>query len=323
MTTIPSIDAMTTLSDAVAVDVTPSPAAPVAFDSSAIARPVLAEECRPFGGLAELVADNAVLGETLQSLVDALDMPRRIDADAKPVAVDATLVVAANMKPAVVATVKAEAEAIPRVAEKPVVCGEPGALALPQPTEASGSGFKPPCVTDASVVEDKPLEDKTVVLQAMPVVTAPSGDSVVSVCEAIAGTVSAVSRIAPIDVSTMFLAAAEEVAAAVTVSPALMRGEAGEIRVQLRPDVLEGTEVVVAVDGKKMDVTFVPAVTHVADTVAANQTLVQQQLAAKIPGFEISVAVAQTVATNVSVGVASSVSAQAAVARARRTNGRA
>jgi len=204
------------------------------------------------------------------------------------------------------------------------------ALDLPSGTEKPAVTAEAQVAPEAVAVydsiadgEEKPAEDKAVVLQAAPVVSAQAGDSVVPVREVAVDAVAAVSAVGSVDVSAMFLAAAEEVAAAVTVSPALMRGEAGEIRVQLRPDVLEGAEVVVAVDGKKMDVTFVPAVTHVADTVAANQSLVQQQLAARISGFEISVAVAQTVATNVAVNVGSERAAHLAVNRARRTNGRA
>jgi len=272
MMTIPSIDNMTTGSGVPVSDAeSPRTTLSAAIDAAASLRSPLGEEQPPFGGLAELVSDNAALGEALKSLVDALDMPS--DAEKPAVTVDAQASVAADDS----------------VADR----------------------------------EEKPSEDNAVVLQAAPVVSAPPGDSVAQVRQAAVDAVAAVSRIEAIDVSAMFLAAAEEVAAAVAVSPALMRGEAGEIRVQLRPDVLEGSEVVVAVDGKKMDVTFVPAVTRVADTVAVNQSLVQQQLAAKISGFEISVGVAQAVATNVAVNVGSERAAKLAVNRARRTNGRA
>jgi len=273
--TIPSIDNMMTSSGNPVANAESSRAAQsAAFDPVVSNRMPLGGEQPPFGGLAELVSDNAALGEALKSLVDALDLPSGTE------------------KPAVTA----ETQVAPEV----VAAGD--------------------SIADG---EEKSAEDKAVILQAAPVVSAPAGDSVVPVREAAVDAVAAVSAVGSVDVSAMFLAAAEEVAAAVTVSPTLMRGEAGEIRVQLRPDVLEGAEVVVAVDGKKMDVTFVPAVTHVADTVAANQSLVQQQLAARISGFEISVAVAQTVATNVAVNVGSERAAHLAVNRARRTNGRA
>lgn len=159
------------------------------------------------------------------------------------------------------------------------------------------------------------METSDAVLQAAPVVqTAVDGPSMSGAAQAVSG----VAPVSAIDASDMFLSAAEAVAAAVTVSPALMRGEAGEIRVQLQPDVLEGSEVVVAVDGRKMDVTFVPTVTHVADAILANQAVLQSQLVERISGFEISVGMIQAVAT--SVGSVSSV--RTALNNMRRSNGR-
>ena len=88
----------------------------------------------------------------------------------------------------------------------------------------------------------------------------------------------------------VLVAAAEAVADAILVSPGLLRGE-GEIRVQLKPDVLEGTEVRIAVAGRQMAVEFMPVVTEVAALIERCRPQLEQQLAARVHAFSIGVSV--------------------------------
>lgn len=95
----------------------------------------------------------------------------------------------------------------------------------------------------------------------------------------------------------LLTAIAGEVADAILVSPGLLRGQ-GEIRIQLRPDVLAGTEVRLEVTGRTLSVEFQPAVQDVAVLINQNLPQLQQQLATRIHAFDISV----SVRSDVSVG---------------------
>jgi len=305
-----------------------------------------ASVCRPLSGLEELVADNEALGRALQSLVDALDGSPSVVVDAPVVVKKAAVGTLVGAKPedAVVENLLPEARPVKvAVVEKTVVAVAEPSVVTASVVASTGevavgmkpagadvrteTSEKPTAAVDASVVSMAPKteersEDGTVVLQAAPMVSAPVADGVAAAPVAVAESVAAVASVSPLDLNDMFLAAAEAVAAAVTVSPELMRGEAGEIRVQLRPDVLEGSEVIVAVDDRKMEVTFVPAATHVADAILANQPILQRQLVERIAGFEVSVGVIQAVATNVASSVGSAASVRTALNDMRRSNGR-
>jgi len=323
MMTIPSIDMMAA-SDMNIGESVSQQVADLTPQESLMVRQSLPQEMPAFGGLGELVADNAALGEALQSLVEGMDKtpvaPKAADMDLafSPCPMQGSQV---PVQGAGACVAEAAVASPVQLAEDRAVEAE---VAVPVQGEADVVDETVVSAPTAKAADDSDCEPSdAVVLQAAPVTVMPTVDGTMAVSETTDDAVAAVSRVEAADLSTVFLAAADAVAAAVTVSPTLMRGEAGEIRVQLRPDVLEGSEVVVAVDGRKMDVTFVPTVTHVADTLAYNQTLMQNQLAARISGFEISVGVVQSVATNVAVNVGSARAAQMAVDRTRKTNGRA
>ena len=95
---------------------------------------------------------------------------------------------------------------------------------------------------------------------------------------------------AAIPAEETFLAAANAVADVLLVSPGLLRGE-GEIRVQLRPDVLEGAEVRISVAGRQLDVAFVPRTPDVAALIEQNRPQLEQHLAARFLTFRLSVGV--------------------------------
>ena len=104
-----------------------------------------------------------------------------------------------------------------------------------------------------------------------------------------ADAVEAVGRIAKaVSPSEVMLQVAEEVADAILVSPGLLRGE-GEIRIQLKPDVLSGSEVRISVEGRQLGVELLPVAADVAAFVERNLPQLQQLLAARVQAFTVGV----------------------------------
>ncbi len=97
---------------------------------------------------------------------------------------------------------------------------------------------------------------------------------------------------APVEVlpTETFFEVANAVADTLLVSPGLLRGE-GEVRVQLRPDVLEGSEIRIAVTGRQLAVDFIPQTQDVAVLIEQNRPQLEQHLAARIQTFTLSVGV--------------------------------
>ncbi|MCQ2388874.1 MAG: hypothetical protein MJ138_04110, partial [Kiritimatiellae bacterium] len=93
-----------------------------------------------------------------------------------------------------------------------------------------------------------------------------------------------------VSVVEVLVAAAEAVADAILVTPGLLRGE-GEVRIQLRPDVLEGTEVRIAVQGRTLDVAFVPQTHDMSVLIEQCRPQLEQHLAGRIHAFQVAVAV--------------------------------
>ena len=92
--------------------------------------------------------------------------------------------------------------------------------------------------------------------------------------------------------SEVLIQAAEAVADTIFVSPGLLRGE-GEIRVQLRPDVLDGTEIRIGVAGRQLDVSFMPSNADMSALIEQCRPQLEQHLAARIHRFSVSVSVAK------------------------------
>ena len=92
--------------------------------------------------------------------------------------------------------------------------------------------------------------------------------------------------------SEVLIQAAEAVADTILVSPGLLRGE-GEIRVQLRPDVLDGTEIRIGVAGRQLDVSFMPSNADMSALIEQCRPQLEQHLAARIHRFSVSVSVAK------------------------------
>ena len=150
----------------------------------------------------------------------------------------------------------------------------------------------------AVVVEDKiseaGLPDAGVVMQAAPVAPQRQIDATArpeSARVAVDGVSSAVAsrRTVPTP-SEVLIAAAEAVADTIMVTPGLLSGE-GQIRVQLRPDVLEGTEIQLNVAGKTISVQFLPQTTDMAALIQRCLPQLEQHLATRIHSFTIAATV--------------------------------
>ena len=90
--------------------------------------------------------------------------------------------------------------------------------------------------------------------------------------------------------SEVLVQAAEAVADAILVSPGLLRGE-GELRVQLKPDVLDGTEILIGVTGRQMEVVFMPQTADMSLLIEQCRPQLEQHLASRIHRFSVNVSV--------------------------------
>ncbi len=114
-------------------------------------------------------------------------------------------------------------------------------------------------------------------------------DTAVAAAAAVAtASTSATAPAASSSPSTVLVQAAEAVADTLLVSPGLLRGQ-GEIVVQLRPDVLDGTEVRIAVTGRQLDVQFCPTSVEMAVMLENGRTQIASHLSAKIASFNVTV----------------------------------
>ena len=96
---------------------------------------------------------------------------------------------------------------------------------------------------------------------------------------------SAARAVEPVQV---LVEAARAVADTLFVTPGLLRGE-GEIRIQLRPDVLDGTEIHIAVAGRQLTVAFTPPTPELAALIEQSRPQLTAHLAERIHSFQIAV----------------------------------
>ena len=115
-----------------------------------------------------------------------------------------------------------------------------------------------------------------------PIADAPAVQQVVADTMKVAAVDSAES------VRSAFLATAvEEVCEAIQVAPGVQPGQ-GEVRIQLKADVLSGTEVFLEAKGTTITVAFNPATADVAEILSRNITQFQQHLAGRIHNYQIA-----------------------------------
>ena len=87
--------------------------------------------------------------------------------------------------------------------------------------------------------------------------------------------------------SAFLSSAVEELCEAIQVAPGVQPGQ-GEVRIQLKADVLSGTEVFLEAKGTTITVAFNPATADVAEILARNITQFQQHLAGRIHSYQIA-----------------------------------
>ena len=159
---------------------------------------------------------------------------------------------------------------------------------LPQPVEL-------PAWPTVPVPDRRAANDTDSVPQALPETVAgvvPSVAPTVNALEAasVAGVAAKVSAEAPRTASSVVIEAASAVADTLLVTSNMMHG-GGEIRVQLKPDVLDGAQICIKVMGKSMQVEFEPVTDDVARLLTESQARLVQHLAERMPTFEFAVTV--------------------------------
>ena len=273
---------------AVVAEIRPPVAAPV--DGEAVLRFREAME-RP-------LAENARLQGLLNRALAHLAAAPRTE-----VVPDETLLVAANLAPrtapkevvveAGVVKIR-EAPLRPEVEAQIAAKTEP-VVAQPVVSEADVAGRAVPVTPPTDQVADATApRDEEVVLQALPqtatVVPAAEAPSVRAAEPVVAPpVVDRVEQVKNVEMQ-MLVAAAHEVADAILVSPGLLRGQ-GEIRVQLKPEVLSGTEISIKVTGRTMSVEFQPTVQDAAVLIERNLAGLQERLQTSVAAFDIAVSV--------------------------------
>ena len=149
---------------------------------------------------------------------------------------------------------------------------------------ATGKMPVAPEVEDATVTPDQP--EAQVVLQAAPMMTMPLDSTAVQQQVSDTLKVTSVESAAAVR-SQMLVAAVDEVCEAIQVSPGVQPGQ-GEVRIQLKADVLSGTEVFLEAKGTTITVAFNPATADVAEILSRNITQFEQHLAGRVHNYQIS-----------------------------------
>ena len=170
----------------------------------------------------------------------------------------------------------------------PVSVSVPADVTAPAPVEVSVvrevvKGVDVVGVVDDGTVTSEALVAAGVAPAVQPVVVPVQVEPLVSV-----QSVDVAARVEQVSKAEVLVQAAEAVADTILVSPGLLRGQ-GEVRIQLRPDVLEGTEIRIAVTGRQMEVNFMPQTQDMAVLIEQCRPQLEQHLAEKIHSFQIAV----------------------------------
>lgn len=161
-----------------------------------------------------------------------------------------------------------------------------GEVATDKMLDVPATGKMPvaPEAEDATVAPDQP--EAQVVLQAAPMMTVPLDSTAVQQQVSDTLKVTSVESAAAVR-SQMLVAAVDEVCEAIQVSPGVQPGQ-GEVRIQLKADVLSGTEVLLEAKGTTITVAFNPATADVAEILSRNITQFEQHLAGRVHNYQIS-----------------------------------
>ena len=167
------------------------------------------------------------------------------------------------------------------------------------PSEGAVPGAVPsvpsaPSAPSASPASSAPpaLPVSFVVPEVSAPAAAPTAAPVTAVEAVVAAfTPSAARAVEPVQV---LVEAARAVADTLLVTPGLLRGE-GEIRIQLRPDVLDGTEIHIVVAGRQLTVAFTPPTPDLVALIEQSRPQLTAHLAERIHSFQIAVDVRRRV----------------------------
>ena len=169
-----------------------------------------------------------------------------------------------------------------------------GRRALPSEGAVPGAVPSAPSAPSASSAPSAPpaLPVSFVVPEVSAPAAAPTAAPVTAVEAVVAAfTPSAARAVEPVQV---LVEAARAVADTLLVTPGLLRGE-GEIRIQLRPDVLDGTEIHIVVAGRQLTVAFTPPTPDLVALIEQSRPQLTAHLAERIHSFQIAVDVRRRV----------------------------
>ena len=160
-----------------------------------------------------------------------------------------------------------------------------GRAVAPRPLR-SARGADPTCGNQGFDVDYPDQPEAPVVLQSAPMMTVPLDSTAVQQQVSDTIKVTSVESAAALR-SQMLVSAVEEVCEAIQVSPGVQPGQ-GEVRIQLKADVLSGTVVFLEAKGTTITVAFNPATADVAEVLSRNITQFEQHLAGRVHNYQIS-----------------------------------
>ena len=238
--------------------------------------------------IAPLVAETAALQQKLEAAVAApLVLPQTPMAE--------TSAVIANPQEAfkaVIAPLAAETAALQQKLEAavaaPLVLPQTG-VTLREPQSVAGTLQFPRKDSGKTPVPDAEVLVAAGVQPAVPQVAAVPVEAPV---EHVGSVADIRERVATLPASEVLVAAAEAVADTLLVTPGLLHGE-GEVRIQLKPDVLDGTEIQLHVEGRQLSVEFVPQTADMGALIERCLPQLEAHLAAKVHSFAIATKVSK------------------------------
>ena len=161
---------------------------------------------------------------------------------------------------------------------------------------ASSAPSAPSAPSVSSASSAPPTPSALPVSLAVPEISTPAAAPTAAPVTAVEAVVAAYTPLAAraVEPAQVLVEAARAVADTLLVTPGLLRGE-GEIRIQLRPDVLDGTEIHIVVAGRQLTVAFTPPTPDLVALIEQSRPQLTAHLAERIHAFQIAVDVRRRV----------------------------
>ena len=322
MTTIPSIEPATCSPAAGAPHVDAAASLPSVGPRACASEPLRSLHAAAFP-FAQLLSDNATLQTVLEAIVAAPLSPtpspeRSVEASALPTlavpSAPSTLAVPSAPPTLVGGDVLGAprpgaevppAESSPVVSTRPDAAVEDGSSVAARrgrralPSEGAVQKAASPALSapSASSAPSAPSAPSALPVSfAVPEVSAPAAAPTAAPVTAVEAVVAAFTPSAAraVEPAQVLVEAARAVADTLLVTPGLLRGE-GEIRIQLRPDVLDGTEIHIVVAGRQLTVAFTPPTPDLVALIEQSRPQLTAHLAERIHAFQIAVDVRRRV----------------------------